>query len=95
MKNCSIPEALRGFVIKTKYLGATDYRQARIKASHLREDGVTYSKTIEKDFDLEPSENAFNAAQELVNSWPLAEYNPNMKIVSMGWDYANYYFVVI
>ena len=86
-----IPEALRGLVIKTKYLGA----QARIKATHLRDDGVLYSKTTDKNFDLEPAENALIAAQNLVESWPLKEYNPNMKIVSMGWDYANYYFVVI
>ena len=95
MKNITIPESLRGLVIKTKYLGATDYKGARIKATHLREDGVTYSKSISKDYDLEPSENAFNAAQSLIDSWPLKEYNPNMKIVSMGWDHANYYFVVI
>ena len=95
MKNITIPESLRGLVIKTKYLGATDYKGARIKATHLRENGVTYSKTISKDYDLEPSENAFNAAKSLIDSWPLKEYNPNMKIVSMGWDHANYYFVVI
>ena len=95
MKNITIPESLRGLVIKTKYLGATDYKDARIKATHLRDDGVTYSKTISKKYDLEPSENAFNAAQSLIDSWPLKEYNPNMKIVSMGWDHANYYFVVI
>jgi len=95
MKNITIPESLRGLVIKTKYLGATDYKGARIKATHLRDDGVTYSKIISKNYDLEPSENAFNAAQSLIDSWPLAEYNPNMKIVSMGWDHANYYFVVI
>ena len=95
MKNITIPESLRGLVIKTKYLGATDYKAARIKATHLRDSGVTYSKTISKNYDLEPSENAFNAAQSLIDSWPLAEYNPNMKIVSMGWDHANYYFVVI
>ena len=45
-----IPEALRGLVIKTKYLGATDHRQARVKATHLREDGVLYSKTTDKNF---------------------------------------------
>tara|TARA_R100000353_G_scaffold97105_1_gene70864 strand:+ start:168 stop:455 length:288 start_codon:yes stop_codon:yes gene_type:complete len=95
MKNITIPESLRGLVIKTKYLGATDYKDARIKATHLRDDGVTYSKTISKKYDLEPSENAFNAAQSLIDSWPLKEYNPNMKIVSMGWDHSNYYFVVI
>ena len=32
----TIPESLRGVVIKTKYLGATDYRDARIKATHKR-----------------------------------------------------------
>ena len=90
-----IPESLRGLVIKTKYLGATDYKGARIKATHLRESGVTYSKTISKNQDLEPADNALRAAQSLIDSWPLAEYNPNMKIVSMGWDHANYYFVVI
>ena len=90
-----IPEALRGLVIKTKYLGATTSNQASIKATHLRDSGITYSKTTDKNFDLEPAENALIAAQNLVDSWPLKEYNPNMKIVSMGWDHANYYFVVI
>jgi len=90
-----IPESLRGLVIKTKYLGATDYRDARIKATHLRDSGVTYSKTISKKYDLEPADNALRAAQSLIDSWPLKEYNPNMKIVSMGWDHSNYYFVVI
>ena len=90
----SIPENLRGLVIKTKYMGATDYKGARIKATHLREDGLTYSKTINKNYDLEPADNALNAAQALLDTWPLKEYHPNMKIVSMGWDYANYYFIV-
>lgn len=90
-----IPESLRGLVIKTKYLGATDYKGARIKATHLRDCGVTYSKTTSKDYDLEPADNALVAAQNLIDSWPLKEYNPNMKIVSMGWDHSNYYFVVI
>lgn len=94
MKNITIPESFRGLVIKTKYLGATNYKDARIKATHLRDNGVTYSKTISKNYSLEPSENAFNAAQSLIDSWPLKECSPNMKIVSMGWDHSNYYFVV-
>ena len=65
-----IPEVLRGLVIKTKYLGATNSNQARIKATHLRDNGVTYSKTTNKNFDLEPAENALVAAQNLVDSWP-------------------------
>ena len=44
-----IPESLRGLVIKTKYLGATDYRDATIKATHKRENDRTLTKTISKE----------------------------------------------
>mgnify|MGYP003140710599 FL=1 len=91
----TIPESLRGVVIKTKYLGATDYRGARIKATHKRENDRTFTKTISKDYELEPAQNALAAANALIESWEFKEYHPNMKIVSMGWDHDHYYFVVV
>ena len=91
----TIPESLRGVVIKTKYLGATDYRGAKIKATHKRENDKTFTKTISKDYELEPAQNALRAANALIESWEYKEYHPNMKIVSMGWDNDHYIFVVV
>ena len=91
----TIPETLRGLVIKTKYLGATDYRDARIKATHKRENDRTFTKTISKNYDLEPPQNALRAAMALMDEWEFKEYHPIMKIVSMGYVHDHYYFVVV
>ncbi len=90
-----IPCENRGLIIKTKYLGPTNYRGSRIKAIHKRDNERTFSKTIDWDYALESPDNHYEAAKALMDNWEFKEYHPNMKIVSMGWDHDHYYFVVV
>ena len=41
-----IPSTYRGMIIKTKYIGPTNYRGSRIKAIHKKDSENTFSKTI-------------------------------------------------
>jgi len=91
----SVPSKLRGLVIKTKYLGPTNRKGSRIKAIFKRDHETTWTKTINWNYSLECPDNHFEAALELIKSWDFAEYHPNMKIQSMGWDHDFYYFVVV
>ena len=89
-----IPSTYRGMIIKTKYIGPTNYRGSRIKAIHKRDSENTFSKTISWDYALESPDNHLEAAKALMEEWEMKEYNPGMKIVSMGWDHEHYYFIV-
>ena len=91
----SVPSNLRGMVIKTKYIGPTDKTDSRVKAIHKRDSEKTFSKTILWDNNLEPPDTHYEAALALIKTWPMQEYNPEMKISSMGWDHDFYYFVVV
>ena len=48
-----IPCENRGLIIKTKYLGPTNYRGSRIKALHKRDNERTFSKTIDWDYAIQ------------------------------------------
>ena len=91
----SVPSDLRGLVIKTKYLGPTDRKRSRVKAIFKRDHETTWTKTINWNDSLESPDNHFEAALELMKNWDFAEYHPDMKIQSMGWDHDFYYFVVV
>jgi len=51
-------------------------------------------KTKSWDYALESPDNHLEAAKALMENWEMKEYNPGMKIVSMGWDHDHYYFIV-
>ena len=80
---------LIGPCILTKYMGPTNCRGSRVKASHYRDSDTQWTKTIFWDHYLSSDENHLKAAEALVKSWPFG----NMKIVGRGHDYKHYYFI--
>ena len=97
------PEIIRGFfsftvpmqqmqgpLIRTKYLGPTNYRGSRITAVHKRDSEQTQRVTLSWDHSLDGLENAKAAALALLNTWP---YRQDMVLVACGWDHDHYYFV--
>jgi len=85
-------EQLTGPCIITKYLGPTDYKGTRVKATHVRDSKTKWSKTISWNHCKGAEENHQQAAQELINSWPLNEYF-NFKLKGRGHDHNHYYFI--
>jgi hypothetical protein len=83
------PELI-GPCILTKYMGPTNCRPSRVKASHDRDPDTKWTKTIFWDHYLSADENHLKAAEALVKSWP---FGRNFKIVGRGHDYKHYYFV--
>ncbi|MBR52153.1 hypothetical protein CMK19_00110 [Candidatus Poribacteria bacterium] len=85
-------EALTGPCIVTKYLGPTDYRGSRIKATHTRDSETKWSKTVGYDSALDSDKNHERAAQALIDSWP---FNEHFKFVlkGRGHDHNHYYFI--
>ena len=75
-------QVIEGMCIKTKYIGPTNYKGSRIKAIHKRDNERTWTKTISWDYSLDTKENHLEAAKELIKSWDMNEYYPDMKIVS-------------
>ena len=94
MKTRERTQVVEGMCIKTKYIGPTNYKGTRIKAIHKRDNERTWTKTISWDYSLEAKENHLEAAKELIKSWDMKEFYPDMKIVSCGWDHEHYYFIV-
>ena len=81
---------LSGPVIVTKYLGPTNHRGSRIKATHHRDSETVWSKTVSYKYDLEPGANHRAAAQALIDSWPMG----TATIAARGFDHNfDYYFV--
>lgn len=85
-------ELLQGPLIRTKYLCPTNKRDARIKATHKREAGRTFSVTLLWDDDLDGLENARIAALKLLEEWPFREHH-EMVLVACGFDHDHYYFI--
>ena len=85
-------ELLIGPCIVTKYLGPTNYRGSRIKATHARDSETKWTKTISWDYSLEANKNHEKAAQALIDSWP---FNEHFKFVlkGRGHDHDHYYFL--
>ena len=82
------PELI-GPCIVTKYLGPTNTRGTRVKASHYRDSDTTWTKTVFWDHSLEASENHLKAAEALVESWPFKD----LKVLGRGHDHNHYYFI--
>lgn len=80
---------IHGPLIKTKFLGPTTYRGARITASHHRDSERTWRKTIDWDHSVDAFENARMAALALIRSidW-------EVQIVASAFDHDHYWFVV-
>tara|TARA_R100000734_G_C3262188_1_gene60549 strand:- start:306 stop:593 length:288 start_codon:yes stop_codon:yes gene_type:complete len=85
-------ELLQGPLIRTKYLGPTNYRGSRIKAVHKRGSDETQSITLSWDHSLDGIENAKAAALALLQSWLYGEHH-QMVLVACGFDHDHYYFI--
>ena len=81
---------LQGPLIRTKYLGPTNYRGSRITAVHKRDSEETQRVTLSWDHSLDGLENAKAAALALCQSWP---YEQAMTLVACGFDHDYYYFI--
>jgi acetolactate synthase regulatory subunit len=79
-----------GPVIVTRYLGPTDHRGSRIKATHKRDSETTEQITISWDYKLNSQANHQAAAEQLLSQWG---YSNDLKIVSYGWDHDSYYWL--
>jgi len=85
-------ELLQGPLIRTKYLGPTNYRESRIKAVHKRDSDEVQSVTLSWDHSLDGMENAKAAALALLQSWPYQDHH-QMVLVACGFDHDHYYFI--
>ena len=77
-------------MIRTKYLGPTNYRGSRITAVHKRDSEQTQRVTLSWDHRMDGLENAKAAALALCAKWP---YEQTMTLVACGFDHDNYYFI--
>ena len=83
-------QLMQGPLIRTKYLGPTNYRGSRITATHKRDGEQTQRVTLSWDHSLDGLENAKAAALALCKSWP---YEQTMTLVACGFDHDHYYFI--
>jgi hypothetical protein len=76
------PSLLTGPVIITRYLGPTDYRGARVVATHKRDSSRSqcqpWRKMLSWDHALSPEANHEAVAQALLGAWP---YETDLQIV--------------
>ena len=84
----------RGMVITAKYLGQTNHRRARVKATHNSHCLQTVSATVEFDHSLDAEENYRRAALALAAK--LSEQNEyfTFEIHSEGFDTKLNYFIL-
>jgi hypothetical protein len=87
--NCSL---LRGPVIVTRYLGPTNHRGSRVKATHERDSDVTWRATLDWDHSLDSTANHQLAAEQLLGQWSTAD---DLVIVGRGHDHSAYYWLVV
>jgi len=85
---------VKGLVIKTKFLGPTNYKDPRAKAFYKKDAETTYSKVIPWNTEIEAIDNYANATRELLKTEYFKDFHPNVDILSMGWDHDTYYFIV-
>ena len=83
-------QLMQGPLIRTKYHGPTDHRDARITAVHKRDSERTQRVTLAWDHELDGMENAKAAALALCAKWP---YEQTMTLVACGFDHDHYYFI--
>ena len=87
---CAEMQLLQGPLIRTKYLGPTNYRGSRITATHKRDGEQTQRVTLSWDHSMDGLENAKAAALALCAKWP---YEQTMSLVACGFDHDHYYFI--
>ena len=61
-------DLLTGPVIVTRYLGPTNHRGSRVKATHQRDSDVTWRATLDWDHSLNATENHQLAAEQLLGN---------------------------
>ena len=87
--NCQL---LTGPVIVTRYLGPTNHRCSRVKATHQRDSEVMWRATLDWDHSLDSTANHQLAAQQLLSKWIASD---NLVIVGRGHDHNCYYWLVV
>ena len=85
---------VKGYIIKTKYLGHTKTKLPRVKATYKKDADTIYSKTIKYNNKLADLDNYANAVRELLKTEWFKDFSPSVDIVSFGWDNDNYFFIV-
>ena len=95
----------RGLIIKTKFLGPTNYRCSRVSATYKRDSELTYRVTIDWSHGCNTEQNHQRAAQALLDKLNAdrVEFYKSLgapeieagvfEIVGMGWDHDNYFFM--
>jgi hypothetical protein len=83
---------LMGPVIITRYLGPTNCRGSRVKATHERDSEITWRATLDWDHSLNTEENHQLAAEQLLSKWVTSD---DLVIVGRGHDYSAYYWLVV
>lgn len=87
--NCQL---LTGPVIVTRYLGPTNHRGSRVKATHQRDSEVTWRATLDWDHSLDSTANHQLAAEQLLTKWVTSD---DLVIVGRGHDHNCYYWLVV
>ena len=94
----------RGFAIKTKFLGPTNYKGSRVSASYKRSNDETLRATVDWRHGLSAEQNHLRAAQTLINKANEdgrayyqeigigAEFVP-FEITAIGWDQDSYFIL--
>jgi len=84
-------------MIVTKFISPTNTQGERIKATHHRDSSQKFSKTIGYDYGYKADDQWMNhrdAAQALIDSWPMNEYG-SYTLQYVGYDHLHNYFVAI
>ena len=85
-------DLLTGPVIITRYLGPTNCRGSRVKATHKRDSEVTWQATVSWDHALDSEANHEAAAQQLLANWITAS---DLVLAGRGHDSDAYYWLVV
>lgn len=89
-------ELLAGPMIKTRYLGWTETRPARVVATHRRDSQTTYRAQVYWDDDLTAEANHQAAVQKLLdNYWFNMEDENKLIIAGRGHDADAYYWLAV
>lgn len=85
-------DLLTGPVIITRYLGPTDHRSSRVKATHKRDSEITWQAVVSWDHALDSEANHEAAAQQLLAKWVTAS---DLVVAGRGHDSDAYYWLVV
>ena len=90
---------LAGVCITVKWLGPTNHRGPRYKATYRRDSDQVFTATVDFHSGREASSDAARrAAQEVVNrlnKWVATEFPElaHWQLCCHGWDHENYFFI--